>query len=191
MVGIGKEGFSLNDLFGEWYDSLTNISEDTKKMLGRYADLGSSVFSAASKISQGLDKSFQLKMQAVVNENNAALMANNDLLIQQTFQDKINDIQRKGVVFKGQQMEQMSQSGFEVSSSSYQNLLDNTDFEIAKNVAALKLQETTQLSQSKYNQQMSLLQAQLARKSAKRARTSGIIQGITTLGSGIGGFVGD
>ena len=137
----------------------------------------SAIFDAASKISKGLEESYRLNMQATVNENNITLMKANDLIIQKTAQDNINEAQERGVVFKGGQIEQMSQSGFKVSSASYQNLLDNTDFQIAKNVAALKMNEELSLIQSKYNQQMTSLQAEIYRKQAKMAKMSGYLQG--------------
>lgn len=176
--------------FTDWFSLDKNAADYKEKKayrdqeIGRLSSVGSTIFGAASKISQGMDEAFRLNMQATVDENNITLMKTNDLIIQQTTQNNINEAQERGMVFKGGQVEQMSQSGFDVSSASYQNLLDNTDFQIAKNVAALKMNEELALAQSKYNQQMTALQASLYRKQAKQAKTSGYLQAAATLAKG-------
>lgn len=185
MADNQKKKLGLTDLsFKDWY-SLDKADPDYKEksaIKNQAIIAGKSFFSAMSKISQGMDDAFRLDMQAAINQNNASLLRNNEFLIEKNFQENINDIQRQGKVFKGGQIEQMSASGFEVSSASYQNLLDNTDFEIAKNVAALKMSEETAKAQNKYNYQMSDLQASLYRKSAKRAKRNVYIEGAMEIG---------
>lgn len=159
----------VNRTFDEW-----------KKANQSTIDLASASFKAISSFSSSWDLAKRYNEQININKKNIDRMKQNIWIITDNMNNAINQTQEQGVMVKGQQLEQMSVSGFKVSSAAYQNMLDNTDFQVARNVAALNREKEIQLSQQKHEIEMTELQNKLYAKERHKAKINAITGAISS-----------
>lgn len=133
-------------------------------------DFASASFKAISSFSSNWGLAEKYDKQIEINNMNKSQMIRNIDIITDNMNNAINQVQEEGKMIKGQQLEQMSVSGFKVSSDAYQNMLDGTDFQVARNVAALNREKQIQLTQQKYQIEMTDLQNELYAKERHRAK---------------------
>ena len=179
-----KDQFNMDNFRIDSGLSITeNTNADVSETLNMdWVGISSTAFSALSSISQGLKEAEKLNLQADLTQANNIMLAQNDFTIRQSYDRAINEEQEQGAIHKGEQLSTMSSSGFSVKSESYQNILENTDYNIAKNLEALNMERKSQLIQNEYNMKMNDIQASLYRSQAKAAKKGGYANALLGVG---------
>lgn len=127
-------------------------------------------------------KSYQFQaMQANVNAE--LLRRDAQDIIQQGYEEE-NKIRVQGARTVGEQRTAMSASGFEVSSKSYRELVENTNYNIEMNAQAIRKQAMFQSANKETEAKMSNIQADYYKSAAKASKYQANMQALT---SGISG----
>ncbi len=151
-------------------------------MTSGISGLGSVADSYFNTSTQATNYSFQSTQSA---QNAEMLLWDARDIIKQG-DEAANQIKAQGLQVRGEQRTAMSASGFEVDSGSYQDIIDETDYQIAKNVESVKTQASLQAANKIYESQMATIQSNLQSEMAsilqKQAVSSAIGGTLTSVG---------
>lgn len=151
-------------------------------------------YSLAVSLSGGKTNANSYKFQAWQNKVNAELLRMDAEDIIREGNDYENQMREAGLKTRGQQIAEMSSSGFDVGSASYKGIVAETDYNIQKNVAAIRAQTMKRYASTIAQADIDMIQANYYDKAArlvkKQSKTSGLISGLLGLAKvgGVGLF---
>lgn len=180
MEGVfGKEGVS----YGDWFSLSLKGVESMAKARTDYAN--------------GIASAGDYLFNSTVDAINSERMLLNIDSITSNFENKANAVRIQNEQVKGKQKEAMSASGFDVTSESYIDLQNQSDYVTRKTVAALTREYMFEVAENEFQAQSLKIQSDLekeqsktAMKNAKRAKTYGTIAGVSNLVAGLSGAYG-
>lgn len=177
---------------------------------GQKMNLGLSAFSdfmsAFSAYSSAKLTQESYNFQARQNEINSALLMQDANDTFREYGNYENQVREQALKTRGAQRTAMGASGFEVTSKSYDNLINKTDRRLAENIAAIKTSAISKFATQRMYSQLSGIQADLYREAGaqakKQAKSSAVISGLTGalklgalsyfgVGNSIGGYSAD
>lgn len=144
------------------------LTTDQKFQLGL-----SSIGDFYSSITTWLGGSLQqnsYNFQAWQSSVNADIARQNARDIIREGEDYLNNIREQGVKTKGAQIATMSASGFEIGSGSYQNILQETDRNIARDTAAVKASFMSKYANQMYEADIMDIESSYYKKAGKLAK---------------------
>jgi hypothetical protein len=159
---LNKQGFKLT------------TDQKLQLGLGSFGDFYSGISSIYSGALNQSSYNFQA-WQSSVNADIARMNAQNIL---REGEDYLNSIRERGVKIKGEQVAAMSASGFEIGSTSYQNILQETDRNIARDTAAVKASFMSKYANQMYDADIQDIQASYYKKAGKIAKTQGYTEAL-------------
>ena len=179
-----------------------NTGQKLNLGLSAFSDFMSafSTYSSANLVQQSYN------FQAQQSEMNSALLMQDANDTFREYGNYENQIREQALKTRGAQRTAMGASGFEVTSKSYENLINKTDRRLAENIAAIKTSAISKFATQKMYAEMSGIQADLYREagqiSKKQAKQSAVISGVTGalklgtlsyfgVGNSIGGYSAD
>lgn len=124
-------------------------------------------YSMAVSLSGGATRANSYKFQAWQNKVNAELLRLDAEDIIREGDDYENQVRESGLKTRGQQIAAMSSSGFDVDSASYQGIIAETDYNIQRNVAAIRRQTMNKYASTIAQADMQMIQADYYNKAAK------------------------
>lgn len=155
-----------------------NTEQKFKLGLSAYDDF----YSLAISLSGGVTNANSYKFQAWQNKVNAELLRMDAEDIVRQGNDYENQVREAGLKTRGQQIAEMSSSGFDVESASYQGIIAETDYNIQKNVAAIRAETMNKYARTMTQAQMEMIQADYYKKAArlekKQAKSGALMNGI-------------
>lgn len=164
---LNKQGFKL--------------TTDQKFQLG-LSSIGD-FYSSITTLFGGSLKQNSYNFQAWQSSVNADIARQNARDIIREGEDYLNNIREQGAKTKGAQIATMSASGFEIGSGSYQNILQETDRNIARDTAAVKASFMSKYANQMYEADIQDIQASYYKKAGKLAKqqatNEAIVGGLT------------
>lgn len=142
-------------------------------------------YSLAVSLSGGATNANSYKFQAWQNKVNAELLRMDAEDIIREGNDYENQMREAGLKTRGEQVAAMSSSGFDVDSASYKGIVAETDYNIQKNVAAIRRQTMNKYASTIAQADMQMIQADYYNKAAKiekkLAKQGALLNGIMGL----------
>ena len=149
----------------------TKNDEGLKLTKKQQVKLGLSAFndfySMAISLSGGTTNANSYKFQAWQNKVNAELLRLDAEDIIREGDDYENQVREAGLKTRGQQIANMSSSGFDVGSASYQGIIAETDYNIKRNIEAIRRQTMNKYASAITQADMQMIQADYYNKAAK------------------------
>lgn len=152
----------------------------------------SDVLSIFPTYAQGKMQANAYTMQAAMNNKNAEQLTLDASEILRSGMDSVNAIQEQGYKVKGEQISAMGGSGFDIKSGSFEKILNETDYNIARNVEAVKYNTQVKYGVKQTEAEMQRVQADLNKASAKITKKNAQTTAFTSALSGAAklGFMG-
>lgn len=114
-----------------------------------------------------------------LNQNAELLRKDAQDILYQSY-DNENKVREQGLKVRGEQRAAMSASGFDVSSESYKGIIANTDYNIARNTAAIRKEAMTKYASVNAQADMTDIQADYYREAGSIAKKRAIGEGLTS-----------
>lgn len=143
----------------------------------------SDIYDAYNSLKSANNEASNYKFRAFMGNFNANILRQDAQQILDAANREENIIREQGKREKGEQIEAMSASGFSISSGSYQSILNETDMNIANNVAYVRENAMAKYAAQQYQARGMEIQADYERKAAKAvkkaAKSNALISGLS------------
>lgn len=130
-------------------------------------------------IGQGIADKQSYSFMASQSGMNVDLLRQNAQDILQAGYDYENKVREQGLKVRGKQRTAMSASGFDVNSKSYQDVIGQTDYNIARNTAAIRREAMSKYSAVNMEANLADIQSKLYKQAGKSALYKSIAEGLT------------
>lgn len=152
-----------------------NAEQRTELELSALSDF----VSIMGTIGQGIADKQSYSFMASQSGLNADLLRQNARDILQASYDYENRVREQGLRVRGQQRTAMSASGFDVNSKSYQDVIGQTDYNIARNTAAIRREAMAKYSAVNMEANLADIQAKIYKRAGKSSLYKSIAEGLT------------
>lgn len=154
------------------------LTLNSSQSLGLQLSADTDFASIMPLIASGFARKRAYSFEANQAQSNAEILKQNVYDILQASFDYENQVREAGIKARGEQRVAMGANGFDVNSKSYQDVINQTDYKIARNTAAIRREAMTKYASGMTQARMMEIQGKMYKKAGKLSAMQSIAESV-------------